>query len=317
MASESEGSVALAASCNCGAFRLEVARGPLQVRACHCSLCRRQSGGALAVLAAFPREVVSPALEACQHLRRYRSSEAASRLFCGRCGCFLCMDRGAPETVWASLALFKDVPEHFLKGCGDACKTFIEDEAPWLSTVLALPAMERFGTYVLDPCNAASLTRWDGVVVECNSSRAARKPPLLAARCNCRAFSVQVAAFNAQTLACHCSLCRKQGGAPFIVGIALPREPLAPALAEAAAYGSTEWASRLFCATCGCFLCMDYKEPESLWAILGVFDDVPPEELVGSRHASCQVFAESKPSWSETVLSLQAGQGRFSSGSDP
>ncbi|HVN98403.1 MAG TPA: GFA family protein [Steroidobacteraceae bacterium] len=70
-------------SCLCGGVRYEV-RGPLRdVIACHCSQCRKTSGHFVAASQALSADLV---LIASATLEWYRSSAAAERGFCSRCG---------------------------------------------------------------------------------------------------------------------------------------------------------------------------------------------------------------------------------------
>ena len=69
--------------CACGGVRYAIS-GPLSaVTACHCSICRRTSGH-FAAMTAVPAAALTLLAEAS--LTWFRSSEAAERGFCGRCG---------------------------------------------------------------------------------------------------------------------------------------------------------------------------------------------------------------------------------------
>ena len=67
--------------CLCGAVRFEASIGAREVGACHCSICRRWSGG---VFLAVECESVSVQNE--QNLGVYSSSEWGERCFCKACG---------------------------------------------------------------------------------------------------------------------------------------------------------------------------------------------------------------------------------------
>jgi hypothetical protein len=70
-------------ACLCGGVRYEV-RGTLTpVTACHCSQCARTSGNYVASTNCATGDLV---LTAEETLRWYRSSQAAERGFCARCG---------------------------------------------------------------------------------------------------------------------------------------------------------------------------------------------------------------------------------------
>ena len=76
-------------SCLCGAVRVEVA-GPLEpVVACHCTMCRKQSGHYWAS-ADEPRELVT--ISGADRLTWYQSSEKVRRGFCATCGAALFWD---------------------------------------------------------------------------------------------------------------------------------------------------------------------------------------------------------------------------------
>jgi hypothetical protein len=71
--------------CLCGAVRYRATLPALWVAHCHCSICRRAHGAGFVTWAGFPREAVAVEQGAAE-LRRYHSSVAATRSFCGRCG---------------------------------------------------------------------------------------------------------------------------------------------------------------------------------------------------------------------------------------
>ena len=73
----------LTGGCLCGAVRYRVTGEPLSATHCHCSMCRKASGAAFVTCATYPASALTwtegePAV--------YRSSAAAERGFCARCG---------------------------------------------------------------------------------------------------------------------------------------------------------------------------------------------------------------------------------------
>ena len=87
-------------SCLCGGVRYEV-HGPVRdVIACHCSQCRKTSGHFVAATQASATDL--RLLESAT-LRWYRSSEAAERGFCSRCGGNLFWRETAPGTQVISI----------------------------------------------------------------------------------------------------------------------------------------------------------------------------------------------------------------------
>ncbi len=69
--------------CLCGGVRYSVEGALREVRACHCSQCRRTSGHFVAATSA-PKSALS--FLQGDTLRWYRSSPAAERGFCSNCG---------------------------------------------------------------------------------------------------------------------------------------------------------------------------------------------------------------------------------------
>ncbi len=67
--------------CLCGAVSYTAEDVQPHMHTCHCSMCRRWSGGP-----AFAATVGSVEFEGEQHIRRYDSSEWGARGFCSQCG---------------------------------------------------------------------------------------------------------------------------------------------------------------------------------------------------------------------------------------
>ena len=76
-------------SCLCGAVRFEVQGGLGTPGACHCSMCRKQSGHYWASTD-VPRSAVT--IHGAENVSWFRSSETARRGFCATCGSFLFWD---------------------------------------------------------------------------------------------------------------------------------------------------------------------------------------------------------------------------------
>lgn len=69
--------------CMCGAVRYEISNSPASTGACHCGMCRKQSGGVYLGV-----EVPADAMTVTQDegMKIYTSSPWAERAFCGNCG---------------------------------------------------------------------------------------------------------------------------------------------------------------------------------------------------------------------------------------
>ena len=72
------------ARCLCGVTRFEVQLRNHEVAACHCSMCRRQTGGPLMTIDIEDIHFVDQ-----QYLSVFNSSEWAERGFCSVCGTFI------------------------------------------------------------------------------------------------------------------------------------------------------------------------------------------------------------------------------------
>ena len=70
-------------SCMCGAVSFTIATPPSQANLCHCSMCRKWSGGVFMGMV-VPRDALE--LNGEEHLTVYTSSPWAERAFCATCG---------------------------------------------------------------------------------------------------------------------------------------------------------------------------------------------------------------------------------------
>ncbi len=80
--------------CLCGAITFETSAMPQGVSMCHCSQCRRQSGGIWS--SAF---VAQDALIITGDVRWFAASDTAQRGFCPRCGSFLFWQGTGEDTI--------------------------------------------------------------------------------------------------------------------------------------------------------------------------------------------------------------------------
>ena len=87
-------------SCLCGAVTFSVAGKLHPPDACHCSMCRRQSGHFWAATE-IPREAVT--IHGSEQVTWYRSSEKVRRGFCSVCGSVLFYD--PPHRDWIAIAM--------------------------------------------------------------------------------------------------------------------------------------------------------------------------------------------------------------------
>ncbi|MEQ1508488.1 MAG: GFA family protein [Myxococcota bacterium] len=121
--------------CLCGAVRFRSSGPTLFASHCHCDTCRRAHAAAFVTWTAVPVGALTVDGEAA--LRRFRSSPAVERSFCGTCGTPL-FYRGddAPDRVYLPVAtvdaLDRPVSDH----------VSYEEHAGWLEGVERLPCHE-------------------------------------------------------------------------------------------------------------------------------------------------------------------------------
>ncbi|MDB4522230.1 GFA family protein [Gammaproteobacteria bacterium] len=109
-------------------------------------------------------------------------------------------------------------------------------------------------------------------------------------RCLCG--SVHISAQNATNKvgACHCSMCRKWGGGPYME-VDCGTEVSFRGEENITVYNSSDWAERGFCNSCGSHLFYRLKESKQYMIPVGLFDE--QDSFVFEN----QVFIDKKPSF--------------------
>ena len=90
--------------------------------------------------------------------------------------------------------------------------------------------------------------------------------------------------------ACHCRMCRRWGGGPFLE-IDCGTDIEIDGADKVGVYASSEWAERGFCSECGTNLFYRLKESGQHMVCAGIFDD---EDGLSFRS---QVFIDAKPDY--------------------
>lgn len=110
----------------------------------------------------------------------------------------------------------------------------------------------------------------------------------LTGQCLCGAVTLQVRHDRPALGVCHCSICRRWGGGPFMT-LESHRAPQIEGEEHIRSYASSEWAERGFCACCGTHLFYRLKQGEFYALSAGLFKEGEnwPFEL--------QVFVDEKP----------------------
>ncbi|AYC31005.1 GFA family protein [Pseudomonas cavernae] len=118
--------------CHCGSLRYQFNAPLHDIAHCHCSICRRTSGGIVTTwitvpLPAFTWTVGEPA--------QYRSSSHATRYFCPTCGAQLALFTAlSPETLDVTVATL-DQPER----ARPDRHIWVKNRLPWLHLDPQLP----------------------------------------------------------------------------------------------------------------------------------------------------------------------------------
>jgi hypothetical protein len=113
-------------SCHCGAVRFEVDEDFIAVLVCHCTTCKKLSGGAGTTNGRTRSENVR-VVEGRELISTYQPEEGTSKSFCSRCGSNL-FGGGWPESEFASVRIsaidspFDRKPE---------AHTFVRSVAAW------------------------------------------------------------------------------------------------------------------------------------------------------------------------------------------
>ena len=95
--------MAASGRCLCGAVTFTAEGVDAHVHACHCTMCRRWSGGP-----GLSASVASVRFEGSEHIARYDSSAWAERGFCTRCGTHLFYRLKARDHYIMCLGAFED-----------------------------------------------------------------------------------------------------------------------------------------------------------------------------------------------------------------
>jgi hypothetical protein len=116
----------LQGGCLCGGVRFEVSEPFQTVSQCHCTSCKKLSGGVGTVSGRVQTEAVR-ILEGDELLRTYQPEEGSSKTFCSACGSNL-FGAGWPESPRTSVRLsaldshFDQKPEQHI---------YVRSVAPW------------------------------------------------------------------------------------------------------------------------------------------------------------------------------------------
>ena len=118
--------MSVSGSCHCGAVRFEVTEDFSAVRICHCTTCKKLSGGAGTTNGRARTDTIR-VVAGEELIRTYQPDEGSSKSFCSQCGSNL-FGGGWPESEFSSVRIsaidspFDRKPE---------AHTYVRSVAPW------------------------------------------------------------------------------------------------------------------------------------------------------------------------------------------
>lgn len=109
-------------------------------------------------------------------------------------------------------------------------------------------------------------------------------------QCLCGSVKVSVNNASNEIGACHCDMCRKWSGGPFL-GIDCKQEVTFTGEEFVSSYASSEWAQRGFCRKCGTHLFYKFLQANQYIMPVGLFDS--QQDYVFDH----QIFIDEKPNY--------------------
>ena len=117
---------------------------------------------------------------------------------------------------------------------------------------------------------------------------------LLSGSCLCGAVKFEVNAEHdddgVHIDVCHCSMCQRQLGGP-LFGVTLDGPPRIADDSTLQVFGSSQWAERMFCKTCGSNLFFRMKDGDMYTVHAGALDKIPDPNF------SLEIFTDDKPDY--------------------
>lgn len=108
--------------------------------------------------------------------------------------------------------------------------------------------------------------------------------------CLCGKVEVRASSISTDIGACHCDMCRKWAGGPYL-GVDCNTEVEFSGAENVSAFSSSDWAERGFCSKCGTHLFYKLKEKGQYIMPVGLF------EASSKFKFDHQIFIEEKPEY--------------------
>jgi hypothetical protein len=124
------------------------------------------------------------------------------------------------------------------------------------------------------------------------AERPGKAPAVREGGCLCGALRYRLQAPVLDVVHCHCTMCRRAGGAPVVTWVIVGRRDFSLTRGHLKMWASSPGARRGFCPDCGAQITFaSEREPETLDVTLGSLDR--PDDLPATRH----VWAEGRLPW--------------------
>lgn len=112
----------------------------------------------------------------------------------------------------------------------------------------------------------------------------------LTAKCLCKKITATAINVTTHVDSCHCSMCRKWSGGPFLA-LNCGTQVTFEGNQHIATFSSSDWAERGFCNNCGTHLFYKLKESQQYIMPAGLFDHLEDAEF------TTQIFVDEKPAY--------------------
>ena len=110
--------------------------------------------------------------------------------------------------------------------------------------------------------------------------------------CFCGAIRYEFTSAQYTVAECHCSMCRKTSGAPYVAWVVVPKSDFAYTKGAPVKLQSSKAGSRFFCGKCGTpVVCISTNHPDIVDVTVGSLDD--PENF----SPTMTIFEDSRLPW--------------------
>ncbi|MEM7017356.1 MAG: GFA family protein [Pseudomonadota bacterium] len=128
----------LKGSCLCGETEFAVQDNFQYAGYCHCSRCRKASGGNGLAIGGIPRENFN-VTQGMQNIKHYSRSESSTACFCSHCGSSLYSEKLETGLIHIRYSSLDDIPSLLPQA-----HIFVSSKADWYEITDELPQFQEF-----------------------------------------------------------------------------------------------------------------------------------------------------------------------------